>query len=84
MLSPYGCASDLGLGVFLDKDKAGKPFFFSQSWGIGMQCKLRAYYQAERGVIVMTNSEPGMPQDESLVGEIIRHVCDEDGATFED
>jgi len=75
MLTPYGCSSDLGLGVFLDKDKDGKPYFFSQGWGVGMQCKLRAYYEGESGVIVMTNSEPGMAQDESLVGEIIEDVC---------
>jgi len=71
MLTPYGCTIDLGLGVFLNKDKGGKPYFFSQGWGIGMQCKLRAYYEDQNGIIVMTNSEPGMEQDASLVGEII-------------
>jgi len=79
MLTPYGCSSDLGLGVFLDKDKDSKPYFFSQGWGIGMQCKLRAYYEGESGVVVMTNSEPGMEQDESLVGEIITYVCENGG-----
>jgi len=82
MLTPYGCASDLGLGVFLDKDKDGKPYFFSQGWGVGMQCKLRAYYEGQSGVVVMTNSEPGMEQDESLVGEIIEYVCNANGAVF--
>ncbi|MCL2217330.1 MAG: beta-lactamase family protein [Defluviitaleaceae bacterium] len=76
MLTPYGCADDVGLGVFLVKDKNGKPCFVSQGWGVGMQCKLRAYYKGKNGVIVMTNSEPGMEQDESLVGEIIRYVCE--------
>ena len=79
MLTPYGCDSSQGLGVFLDKDKDGKPYFFSQGWGIGMQCKLRAYYEGESGVVVMTNSEPGIEQDESLVGEIITHVCENGG-----
>ena len=79
MLTPYGCDSGIGLGVFLDKDKDSKPYFFSQGWGIGMQCKLRAYYEDESGVVVMTNSEPGVAQDESLVGEIITHVCENDG-----
>ncbi|MCL2594055.1 MAG: beta-lactamase family protein [Promicromonosporaceae bacterium] len=74
MLSPYGCDVGQGVGVFLDRDEAGRPFFFSQGWGIGMQCKLRAYYQQRDGVVVMTNSEPGVAQDESLVGEIIRQV----------
>ena len=75
MLTPYGCAKSVGLGVFLEEDKSGKPYFFSQGWGVGMQCKLRAYYKEQNGVIVMTNSEPGMEQDESLVGEIIEYVC---------
>lgn len=74
MLSPYGCA-DIGMGVFLSKDENGEPYFFSQGWGIGMQCKLRAYYKNQSGVIVMTNSEPGMKQDKALVGEIIEYVC---------
>ncbi|MCL2527485.1 MAG: beta-lactamase family protein [Defluviitaleaceae bacterium] len=79
MLTSYGCDSSQGLGVFLDKDKDGKPYFFSQGWGVGMQCKLRAYYEGESGVVVMTNSEPGMEQDESLVGEIITYVCENGG-----
>ena len=44
-------------------------------WLARMQCKLRAYYEGEIGVVVVTNSEPGMEQDASLVGEIIRFVC---------
>ena len=75
MLTSYGRSDDTGLGVFLDKDKNGEPYFFSQGWGIGMQCKLRAYYKERNGVIVMTNSEPGVEQDSALVGEIIGHVC---------
>jgi len=71
MLTPYGCDSNQGLGVFLDKDKNSEPYFFSQGWGVGMQCKLRAYYKGQSGVIVMTNSDPGKEQDVSLVGEII-------------
>ena len=71
MLAPYGCDSGQGMGVFLDKDENGKPYFFSQGWGVGMQCKLRAYYEEQSGIVVMTNSEPGMEQDKALVGEII-------------
>jgi CubicO group peptidase (beta-lactamase class C family) len=74
MLTPYGCTDDVGLGVFLGKNEDSKPFFVSQGWGVGMQCKLRAYYNDGSGVIVMTNSDPGVGQDESLIGEIIRFV----------
>ncbi|MCL2619705.1 MAG: beta-lactamase family protein [Defluviitaleaceae bacterium] len=80
MLTPYGCTDDVGLGVFLDKDKEGKPFFVSQGWGVGMQCKLRCYHEGQSGVIVMTNSDPGKDQNESLVGEIIKYVFDSNGA----
>jgi CubicO group peptidase (beta-lactamase class C family) len=74
MLTPFGCVDDVGMGVFLEKDKEGKSYFFSQGWGVGMQCKLRAYYEDIKGVVVMTNSEPGMEQDRALVGEIIEWV----------
>ena len=76
MLTPFGCSDYMGLGVFLAIDKKDEPCFLSQGWGVGMQCKLRAYYENESGVIVMTNSDPGIYQDESLVGEIIKHVCE--------
>jgi len=83
MLTPYGFADYQGLGVFLQKDENGSPYFFSQGWGVGMQCKLRAYYEGQNGVIVMTNSEPGMEQDASLVGEIIEYVCNAKGLGLE-
>ena len=79
MLTPYGCTDDVGLGVFLAKDRDGEACFVSQGWGVGMQCKLRAYIDGQRGVIVMTNSDPGIEQNDSLVGELIRFVCDEKG-----
>ncbi len=74
MLTPYGCVDFIGMGVFLNSEN-GMPYFFSQGWGVGMQCKLRAYYLEKRGVVVMTNSEPGMEQDKALIGEIINEVC---------
>ena len=76
MLTPHGCVNFMGLGVFLGDDD-GAPYFFSQGWGVGMQCKLRAYHQGQSGVVVMTNSEPGMEQDRALVGEIIGDVCND-------
>jgi len=74
MLTPYAEKSFIGLGIFLGDDN-GKQYFFSQGWGVGMQCKLRVYYKERRGVTVMTNSEPGMEQDKALIGEIINEVC---------
>lgn len=74
LLTPYGGKRFMGLGVFLSADN-GQPYFFSQGWGIGMQCKLQVYYKEQRGVTVMTNSDPGAVQDDALVGETIREVC---------
>ena len=78
MLTPYGCTDDVGLGVFLFPDSENKDdsCFMSQGWGVGMQCKLRVYYESQRGVIVMTNSDPGIDQNESVIGEIIRYVSE--------
>ena len=74
MLTPFGCTNYMGMGTFLGVDENTTPYFFSQGWGIGMQCKLRAYYENQSGVVVMTNSEPGMEQDAALIGEIISYV----------
>ncbi|MCL2573487.1 MAG: beta-lactamase family protein [Defluviitaleaceae bacterium] len=76
MLTPYGCTDDVGLGIFLflDKDDKSESHFMSQGWGIGMQCKLRVCHESQRGIVVMTNSDPSMDQTESLVGEIINHT----------
>ena len=76
MLTPYGCTDDVGLGIFLGKDKNGKPYFVSQGWGVGMQCKLQVNYEEKNGIVVMTNSDPGKDQDKSLIGEVIRHTFD--------
>ncbi|MCL2361811.1 MAG: beta-lactamase family protein [Defluviitaleaceae bacterium] len=84
MLTPYGCAENAGLGVFLfpDSDNKDNSCFMSQGWGVGMQCKLRVYYEGQRGVIVMTNSDPGMDQNESLIGEVIKCVCESNGVAL--
>ena len=74
MLTPYGCTDDVGLGIFVFKDKNGEPCFVSQGWGVGVQCKLLCYHKKKSGIIVMTNSDPGKDQNNSLIGEVIRHV----------
>ena len=77
MITPFGCDEAAGLGIFLDYDENGEKYFMSQGWGIGMQSKLRAYPQRKKGVVVMTNSEPGIEQDLSLVGEVINHFMNQ-------
>ncbi|WP_053375281.1 serine hydrolase domain-containing protein [Paenibacillus sp. FJAT-27812] len=73
MLTGYGCAPFAGLGVFLS-EASGESCMLSKGWGIGYQCMLAAYPRLKSGIVVMTNAEPGKPQEEALIGEIIRTV----------
>ncbi|MGG4491120.1 serine hydrolase domain-containing protein [Metabacillus idriensis] len=70
MLTGFGSEQAAGLGVFLMNDKRG-PFFVSKGWGVGFQSKLIAYPRMQSGIAVMINADPGKPQNESLVGQII-------------
>lgn len=71
MTRGWGCEETVGLGVFLDEPEA-EPCFVSQGWGVGFQCKLVAYPRLRRGLVVMTNSDPGLTQNQALAGEVIR------------
>lgn len=73
MLTGYGCAEYVGLGVFLSQAN-GEPYILSKGWGIGYQSMLVSYPRLKCGVVVMTNSEPGKPQEDALIGEVIRIV----------
>jgi len=67
LYQPYGCEEWMGLAVFL-----GENVFVSQGWGVGMQCKLRVDTKNQECIVVMINQDPGVDQDESIVGEIIK------------
>lgn len=73
MLASCGNTQGVGLGVFLSETN-GAPYFYSQGWGVGFQCKLIAYPQSKNGIVVMTNSDPGKTQDDALVGEVLRDI----------
>lgn len=73
MLTGYGCTQYVGLGAFLS-GADGEFYLYSKGWGIGYQCMLVAYPRLTCGIVVMTNSEPGKPQEESFIGEGIRIV----------
>lgn len=76
MLTGFGCDPAVGLGVFVPQDEK-EPYLISKGWGIGFQCMLLAYPRLQSGVVVMANSDPGVPQNESLVGEVIRQIAKE-------
>ncbi|WP_054026080.1 serine hydrolase domain-containing protein [Bacillus sp. FJAT-28004] len=74
MLTGYASDKGVGLGVFLPH--AGEQLgFVSQGWGVGSQSKLVGYPRQESCIAVMMNAEPGKPQNESLIGEVIREMC---------
>lgn len=75
MFIPYGCVDFAGLGVFLGVYNE-KPYFFSQGWGVGMQCKAFTFINEQTGAVVMMNSEPGKEQSQSIVGMVLRDILD--------
>ncbi|WP_191559494.1 serine hydrolase domain-containing protein [Metabacillus idriensis] len=75
MLAGFGCDKFVGLGIFVPQ-KNGKLAMVSKGWGVGFQSILIADPNLKRGVIVMINSDPGKPQEESLIGEIINEIND--------
>ena len=62
---------EVGMGVFLPRDSQ-KFCFVSKGWDTGYQCMLKAYPQEKSAIVVMTNCDPGVDQQESLIGEIIQ------------
>lgn len=72
MMQPINnSATWAGMGVFLEGGSR-KFCFVSKGWDTGYQCMLKAYPQEKSAIVVMTNCDSGVEQDESLIGEIIR------------
>lgn len=62
---------EVGMGVFLPRDSQ-RFCFVSKGWDTGYQCMLKAYPKEQSAIVVMTNCDPGVDQNESLIGEIIQ------------
>lgn len=68
MLSPLDIENPwFGLGVFLQ----GEDCFISKGWDEDAQCMLKVYLKEEKAIVVMSNCNPGVEQEESLIGEMI-------------
>ena len=65
-----GSEPTVGRGVFLPA-LDGATCVQSHGWGIGFQCLLRAYPEHGEAVVVMIDADPGVPQGESLVGQVV-------------
>ncbi len=73
IMSSYGDREWTGLGVFLEG--SGRHCkVFSLGWGVGFQCMMALYPKLENGVIIMTNTDLGVHQDEGIIGDIIRSL----------
>ncbi|MCJ8012556.1 beta-lactamase family protein [Paenibacillus sp. KQZ6P-2] len=68
MILPQGCFQWTGLGVFLDTSN-GQLEISSLGWGVGYQCMLIAHPYTGRGAVLMMNADPGVHQNQSLLGE---------------
>jgi CubicO group peptidase (beta-lactamase class C family) len=73
MLTSQGCAPWAGLGVFL-RGEGTQMRMSSLGWGVGFQCMLATYPYLRGGGVVMTNSDPGYPQEKALTGELVTSV----------
>ena len=64
----------IGLGNF--SESCGESFqIYHLGWGEGFQCQFVLRPYLGQGAVVMINSNPGVPQDQSIVGEIIRGLA---------
>ncbi|WAC65435.1 hypothetical protein OVA14_08640 [Agrococcus sp. SL85] len=69
-LRPQPGAPWAGLGVLLG-GAPERPRAVSLGWGEGFQCMLRAVPHEGRAVVVMTNADPGVPQEASITGRVV-------------
>ena len=73
MFSDHG--SGAGLGVFTFGPSAEYPVM-SQGWGVGFQNQARIDHVAGGSVVVLSNSDPAVPQAQSAVGAAISRFID--------
>ncbi|WP_070121217.1 serine hydrolase domain-containing protein [Bacillus marinisedimentorum] len=69
MITQQGCRAWTGLGVFLEDNEKGLEMS-SLGWGVGFQCMMAAYPYLGTGLIIMTNTDPGVHQLKGMIGEI--------------
>lgn len=69
MITSQGCFQWTGLGVFLDTVN-DRLEFSSLGWGMGYQCMLIAYPDTGKGAVLMMNADPGVHQNQSLLGQL--------------
>lgn len=71
MITPQEHAPWAGLGLFLEGTETERNVV-SQGWGLGYQCMLKANPYTGDGIVVLTNSDLGVHQNDGIIGEIMR------------
>lgn len=69
----------IGLGIFLDRPAPSAPWYYHYGWGEGFQGALSFSPSLQGGVVILMNADPGVPQWQSLIGEVGRLVAAEMG-----
>ncbi|MFZ5824724.1 MAG: serine hydrolase domain-containing protein [Bacillota bacterium] len=69
----------IGLGIFLDADRAAEPWHYHYGWGTGFQGALSFSPGLQSGLVILMNADPGVPQWRSLVGEVAGQIATEMG-----
>jgi len=70
MLRPGSAEPAAGLGLFMPGGQ--ELCVYTQGWGVGFQCAAEVHPRRGRGIVVMTNRDPGLPQHQSVVGHLLR------------
>lgn len=69
----------VGLGIFLDKPASNQPWYYHYGWGVGFQGALSFSPALRSGICILMNAEPGVPQWQSLIGEVSHQIAAEMG-----
>ena len=69
----------VGLGIFLDEPAADQPWYYHYGWGVGFQGALSFSPARLSGLVILMNAEPGVPQWQSLIGELASLITEEMG-----
>jgi CubicO group peptidase (beta-lactamase class C family) len=73
MITPQFNNSFSGLGVFINQEE-GQVIFNSLGWGTGYQCMLSAKPYENEGIVIMTNTNQDVHQQDGIIGELINSL----------
>ena len=75
MITPQGCKSWIGLGLFLDMDETNFKIS-SLGKGVGYQCMMIGFSTVGSGTVIMTNTDTGKHQLKGFIGSVLSAIND--------